>query len=176
VEYNQKVARHHVSADVEIQGDGDLRVKVDQNLYDVRYHMVSDHLIHMAVDMGDKEKLVNAYVSVCPEGKNILIHGRHYLVSDLEQEGKKTKSGMSPDLPDQITPPMPAVVVRISVQVGDIVKKGQGVIVVSAMKMETTLCAPFDGTVIKINCAINDKVSPGQILAEIKNEGVNENE
>jgi biotin carboxyl carrier protein len=176
MEYNLKVAKHHVPADVEIQDDGNLRVKVDQNLYDVRYSMISDHLIHMAVDIGDKKKLVNAYVSVCPEGKNILIHGRHYLVCDLEQEGKIIKRGMSPDPPDQITPPMPAVVVRISVQVGDIVKKGQGVIVVSAMKMETTLCTPFDGTVIKINCAINDKVSPGQILAEIKNEGVNENE
>jgi biotin carboxyl carrier protein len=176
VEYNLKAAKHHVAADVEIQDNGNLKVKVDQNLYDVHYNMISDHLIHMAVRIGDKEKLTNAYVSVCPEGKNILIHGRHYLVCDLEQEGKIIKRGMSPDLPEQITPPMPAVVVRISVQIGEFVKKGQCVIVVSAMKMETTLCAPFDGTVTKINCAINDKVSPGQILAEIKNEGVNENE
>jgi biotin carboxyl carrier protein len=171
VEYNLKVANHHVPADVEIQDDRNLTAKVDQNLYDVNYDIISDHLIHMAVNIGDKEILVNAYVSLCSEGKNILVNGRQYLVCDLELDGKKIKRGISPDLPDQITPPMPAVVVRIPVQVGDVVKKGQGVIVVSAMKMETTLCAPFDGTVVKINCAINDKVSPGQILAEIKKEG-----
>ena len=66
---------------------------------------------------------------------------------------------------------MPSVVVRIPVQIGEHVKKGQSVIVVSAMKMETTLCAPFDGTVVKINVAVNDKVAPGQILVEIEKEG-----
>jgi len=39
------------------------------------------------------------------------------------------------------------------------------------MKMETTLCAPFDGTVVRINAAVNDKVAPGQILVEIDKEG-----
>jgi len=34
--------------------------------------------------------------------------------------------------------------------------------------METTLYAPYDGTVLKINAAIKDKVSPGQILVEIE--------
>ena len=36
---------------------------------------------------------------------------------------------------------MPAVVIAVSVKEGDIVEKGQGVVVVSAMKMETTLFA-----------------------------------
>ena len=71
-------------------------------------------------------------------------------------------------MPDMITPPTPAVVVKIQVQTGEQVEKGQAVIVVSAMKMETTLYAPYDGTVVKINTAINDKVAPGQILVEIE--------
>jgi len=66
---------------------------------------------------------------------------------------------------------MPAVVVRIFVQVGEHVKKGQRIIVVSAMKMETTLSAPYNGKVARINAAINDKVAPGQILVEIEKEG-----
>jgi biotin carboxyl carrier protein len=54
---------------------------------------------------------------------------------------------------------------------GDLVEKGQGVMVVSAMKMETTLQAPYKGKVLKINVAEGDKVMPGQILAVIEREG-----
>ena len=65
---------------------------------------------------------------------------------------------------------MPSVVECIMVAEGDLVEKGQSVIVVSAMKMETTLQAPFKGKVLKINVAQGDKVMPGQILAEIERE------
>jgi len=65
---------------------------------------------------------------------------------------------------------MPAVVVRILVTEGDDVKKGDGVIVVSSMKMETTLPAPADGRVRAVNVAEGDKVMPGQILIDIDRE------
>ena len=41
-------------------------------------------------------------------------------------------------------------------------------VVVSAMKMETTLKAPYNGTVMQINTAEGEKVMPGEILADIK--------
>ena len=69
-----------------------------------------------------------------------------------------------------MTPPMPSVVVRILVSEGAVVKRGQGLVVVTAMKMETTLVAPYDGKVKKINAAINRKVAPGDILVEIEEE------
>ena len=49
-------------------------------------------------------------------------------------------------------------------------KNVKGLIVVTAMKMETTLAAPFDGKVKKINASINQKVAPGDILVEIEEE------
>ena len=63
---------------------------------------------------------------------------------------------------------MPAVVVRILIQEGDQVEKGQGLVVVSAMKMETTLCAPLAGEVTAIHTSVEEKVAPGEILVEIK--------
>ena len=63
---------------------------------------------------------------------------------------------------------MPAVVVRILIQKGEQVEKGQGLVVVSAMKMETTLCAPFAGEVTAIHTSVGEKVAPGEILVEIK--------
>jgi len=63
---------------------------------------------------------------------------------------------------------MPAVVTRIMVAVGDAVAKGQGVVVVSAMKMDMILSAPFEGVVERINAAEGDKVTPLQVLVDIR--------
>jgi biotin carboxyl carrier protein len=171
VEYNLTVAQHPVLANVLILEKQNLTISVNLTPYDITYEIISENLIHMSVKSKNRDRHVNAYISSCPDGKIVCIHGSQYLVCDLERKEKKNKKRIDAALPDQITPPMPSVVVRISVQVGDFVVKGQSIIVVSAMKMETTLCAPFDGTVVKINCAVNDKVAPGWILAEIKKKG-----
>jgi biotin carboxyl carrier protein len=63
---------------------------------------------------------------------------------------------------------MPAVVVRILVAEGDLVKAGQGLVVVSAMKMEAVLAAPHGGLVKRINTTLEAKVAPGDILVEIE--------
>jgi len=63
---------------------------------------------------------------------------------------------------------MPAVVVRVLVREGEEVAKGQGLVVVTAMKMEATLKAPFDGLVKQINTTLQAKVMPGDRLVEIE--------
>jgi acetyl/propionyl-CoA carboxylase alpha subunit len=57
-----------------------------------------------------------------------------------------------------VVAPMPGLVVRLDVAVGDEVRAGQGVVVVEAMKMENELKAPGDGRVAEI------LVSPGQTV------------
>lgn len=58
---------------------------------------------------------------------------------------QRRTSGAGEEASGEITPPMPSIVVRILVQKGDGVKKGQGPVVLRAMKMETILSAPRDG-------------------------------
>ena len=67
-----------------------------------------------------------------------------------------------------ITPPMPGVVERVVVGVGDVVAKGATLVVVSAMKMEHALVAPHAGTVREVRVAMGDKVKPGEVLVEIE--------
>ncbi len=66
---------------------------------------------------------------------------------------------------------MPAIVIAILAKPGDAVEKGQGIIVVSAMKMETTLFAPYSGKIIAINTSEGQKVNPGDILVDIERDG-----
>jgi 3-methylcrotonyl-CoA carboxylase alpha subunit len=59
-------------------------------------------------------------------------------------------------------------VVRVLTAVGDRVERGQGLVVVSAMKMEMTLKAPYSGTVRAVNTEVGAQVSPGEVLVEIE--------
>jgi len=88
-------------------------------------------------------------------------------IADALELTKKT-SGKGSGLPDSVTPPMPAIVIAILAKPGDEVEKGQGIIVVSAMKMETTISSPYNGKIISINTAEGEKVNPGDILADIE--------
>ena len=79
------------------------------------------------------------------------------------------RSGMGKRiLPPEVTPPMPAVVVEVLVEPGDSVEQGQAVVVVSAMKMESTLVAPHNGVVTEVRVVQGDKVSPGDVLVTIE--------
>ncbi len=68
----------------------------------------------------------------------------------------------------EIKTAMPGKVVRILVAEGDAVQKGDGVIVIEAMKMQNEMKAPKDGTVRQIKVATGDTVSAGDILVVIE--------
>jgi biotin carboxyl carrier protein len=67
-----------------------------------------------------------------------------------------------------IVAPMPGKVVRVLVRPGDAVIKGQGIIVVEAMKMQNELKSPRDGTVTAIEVKEHDSVNAGAVLAVIE--------
>ena len=57
--------------------------------------------------------------------------------------------------------PMPGVVLKILVKVGDVVTKGTPLVILEAMKMEHAILAGSDGTVTAINCSEGEMVQPG---------------
>lgn len=66
-----------------------------------------------------------------------------------------------------INAPMPGLVLRIPVSVGDIVAEGDEVMVLEAMKMETPISATVGGTVQSITVNQGDQVKAGQALVQI---------
>jgi 3-methylcrotonyl-CoA carboxylase alpha subunit len=63
--------------------------------------------------------------------------------------------------------PMPGIVLKILVSVGQSVTKGAPLLILEAMKMEHQIVAPRDGTVAAINCTEGELVQPGVDLVEI---------
>lgn len=67
-----------------------------------------------------------------------------------------------------ISSPMPGKVVKILVNEGQDIQKGETAIVIAAMKMESEYKAPMDGVVKKISVAEGDTIEGNQILIELE--------
>ena len=67
----------------------------------------------------------------------------------------------------RLTAPMPGKVLSFAVKAGDMIRKGQALAVMEAMKMEHTIAAPADGTVAELLYAPGDQVSEGAELLRI---------
>ena len=163
--YNLKIGGQTLPVEADLKDDGTLLAKIGEKSFATCYRIISENQIHLEVDGIGR----NIYLADNGDGKLINIGGTTYLVQDADALARNgTRKRSSKELPQEITPPMPSVVERIMVAESDLVEKGQSVIVVSAMKMEATLQAPFKGKVLKINVAEGDKVMPGQILVDIE--------
>ncbi|REI03051.1 pyruvate carboxylase [Staphylococcus felis] len=62
---------------------------------------------------------------------------------------------------------MPGTVIEVKVKEGDQVEVGQSLLITEAMKMETTIQAPFKGTVKKVYVTANDSIATQDLLIEL---------
>jgi len=69
--------------------------------------------------------------------------------------------------PAPILAPMPGLIVRVNVKVGDTVEAGQGVVVMEAMKMENELRATAAGVVKSVEVAAGTAVEKGALLVAL---------
>ena len=64
----------------------------------------------------------------------------------------------------KITAPMPGTVLKVNVNAGDTVKKGQILLILEAMKMENEIVAPSDGKIADVNVSGGSSVNSGDVL------------
>ena len=173
MEYRLRIGENATTFHAEKKGDHSITLSNENSTLNIEYTVISRHHLHLLVNGPP----VNVYLAQEGNAKTMMIRGIPYSISDadiLDTRARGKKKSL--DIPQDITPPMPAVVVRILVSEGDTVKQGQSVIVVESMKMETTLTAPFGGKVRTVNVAQGDKVMPGQILIDIDKDEVSTKE
>ena len=63
-----------------------------------------------------------------------------------------------------ILAPMPGKIFKVNVQAGDVIKRGDTICILEAMKMENEIMATQEGKVIEIRVVVGQTVSTGDVL------------
>ena len=66
-----------------------------------------------------------------------------------------------------IVAPMPGLVLKVMVEKGQAIQKGDSILILEAMKMENVLKAPSDAIVNKLHVVNGDKVEKSQVLIDL---------
>lgn len=90
----------------------------------------------------------------------------------IKDENIKTNTNLKPKAdktnPSHIGAQMPGSVTEVKVTVGEEVKVNQPLLITEAMKMETTIQAPFNGTIKQVTVVNGDAIATGDLLIEIE--------
>lgn len=110
----------------------------------------------------------------------VMVNRERFEVNVCELGGKATMTAVKPKRPGKasfshsqvssgsVTSPMMALVSRVHAAVGQAVKAGEPLLVLEAMKMETDIPSPIDGTVRELKVQAGQTVEGGQLLAVVK--------
>lgn len=129
--------------------------KISNNNFHALYKNKSFNVELLNIDK--QNKLLK--LSVNGNAYEIEIKDRYDLL--LEQMGLNI-SGASKE--NEIKAPMPGLILDLIVKEGEAVSKGDGVLILEAMKMENILKAPGDCIIKKIRVKKNEKVDKNQVL------------
>jgi len=101
---------------------------------------------------------------------NALTAGKNYSVSveNFQLAKLRNRLGISKASAKikAIKAPMPGLVLQVSVSAGDVVKAGDTIVVLEAMKMENPIKSSGDGVVSKVHVQAKDSVEKGATLIE----------
>ena len=123
------------------------------------------------VTIGDRVHRVVAQRGQSRGQYALWIDGHRYDVEALDERTRAIRdlSGASAKAsgPAPLVAPMPGMIVRVNVQVGDTVQSGQAVVVMEAMKMENDLRTQSSGIVSAVRVTRGDAVEKGTVLVEL---------
>ncbi|HEX9786931.1 MAG TPA: biotin/lipoyl-containing protein [Candidatus Binatia bacterium] len=158
-----KLGEQNYTVEIEESGKSVYRVSVDGNEFMVdgkktgrtNYSLIVDNRsFEIEVDNTDDE------YRVLVDGRNYRIH----LVDERRMRIGSVQSGVELQGRQSVSVPMPGKIIAVLVSEGDAVDKGQGLVIVEAMKMENEVRSPIAGVVKEIKVKPGDTVEGGAVL------------
>lgn len=145
--------------------DGQYHINLDDQEYLVNSSAISENCLSLLVN----GKAFTVYFAEANGRKYFSIGSEKFLVQEAASESVRASAHDSSGIAEEpvAASPMPGKVVKILVKVGDKVERGQGLVIVEAMKMENEIKSPVNGTVEKINFKTGDLVDAAQSIIEI---------
>jgi len=162
-----EINKDNRSSEVEIleQKGSFYKVSVDDRIYEIDLLMVEDGV--WSVLHQGKSQLVESIQGDQPKKYFVNTYDNAFEVEMVDAESRylrsRNKAGAG-DAQNQITVPMPGKIVKVLVKVGEQVKNGDTLVIVSAMKMESEYKAEKDGVVKEVHVGDGDTVDGGDVM------------
>ncbi|WP_404304698.1 pyruvate carboxylase [Neorhodopirellula lusitana] len=131
----------------------------------------------IAVDIEPGKRLIVKFLAVgqpYPNGARTVffeLNGQPREVEVIDRSldvDVKAAMKADPSDPTHVSASMPGMVITVAAAEGEKVKAGQKLLVLEAMKMETTINAPADGTLTKVYTPPGTQVEAGDLLAIVE--------
>jgi biotin carboxyl carrier protein len=140
---------------------GELSMSVDGHPVDVVLHAAANHVVDVTIN-GIRRQY---HVVIPADGSKVHVDSplgssSYDVVPRFADPSESVAHG-------SLVAPMPGAVVRVLVETGAAVVKGQPLVVLEAMKMEHTVASPADGTVSEIRVSAGQQVDAGAVLAVV---------
>jgi biotin carboxyl carrier protein len=146
--------------------DGKFLVKLGGKQYYVDSQRISENCLSLLVD----GKAYTVFVVEDKTKRYISVQGEQFCVEEAKDQTTNRsaiESAILKGIPT-ISSPMPGKIVKILVREGDKVRKGQGLVIVEAMKMENEIRSPGAGIVKKINFKEGNLVDTADPIIELE--------
>ena len=147
-------------ATVAFDGGAEMRVSGDWT--------PGDQLAKMSVDGAPlvlKVGKISGGFRIRTRGADLKVHVRTPRQAEL---ASRMPEKQPPDTSKMLLCPMPGLVVKLDVEVGDEVQEGQPLCTIEAMKMENILRAEKKGVVSKVNASAGDSLAVDDVIMEFE--------
>ena len=143
--YRGRVGKRSVEAEVTERGPHSLLIRLGKRTFDVTF---DDDGKTVLLDLGSRQ---------------VAVEIMDPLRGAAEAAGIGVGRGRR-----EVRASMPGKVVEVKVKVGDEVAKGQGLIILEAMKMENEVTSPSQGKVVALGVTAGQTVETGSLLATVE--------
>ncbi|KHA53028.1 acetyl-CoA carboxylase biotin carboxylase subunit [Sulfitobacter geojensis] len=165
---------------VTVQGQSfDLVIEADKDGATVRFE--DDSTLRVKGDWTPGDKLASMTINDAPlvmkvgkisggfrirtRGADVKVHVRTPRQAEL---ARLMPEKVAPDTSKMLLCPMPGLIVKLDVAVGDEVQEGQALCTIEAMKMENILRAEKKGVVSKVNAGAGDSLAVDDVIMEFE--------
>lgn len=144
------------------------RVSVDGVVYQVDFMPVGDQPVYSLVVNGES---VDAHVYPNEDVWQVLFRGSLYTANVEDEREKRLRAALAGRVAEHqdfhLKAPMPGMVVSIPVQEGQLVQKGNVLVILESMKMQNELRSPRDGKVVRVRIKVGDRVEQKETLLSV---------
>ena len=162
-----KLAEQTYTVEIEEVGKSVYRVSVDGNEFLVDGKKTGRTNYSLIVD----NRSFEVEVDNAEDAYRVLVDGRTYHVNLVDERRMRVgaaQSGVQLEGRQRVSVPMAGKVIAVLVSEGDTVEKGQGLVIVEAMKMENEVRSPIAGEVKEIRVKPGEAVEGGAVLAIVE--------